>query len=170
VRTPHQNHHFYLIQPVMSQPTNTQLASKEGRMALAINSYKSGYFTSIREAAGTYDISESTLRTRLQGRPSRQEYRSVNHKLTAIEEQILVDWVLSIDERGSPVRTTLIRDMANLLLRKRAGPDASSTCIAGVRWPYNFVQRHDSLRARYNRKYDYKRALCAERVLSKLNT
>src|SRR3954469_12461411 len=100
----------------MSQPTSAKLASKEGRMALAINSYNSGYFTSIRSAANMYDVSESTLRTRLQGRPSRQEYRSINHKLTATEELTLVDWILSMDERGLPVRMASIRDMAILLL------------------------------------------------------
>ncbi|KFZ24810.1 hypothetical protein V502_00710, partial [Pseudogymnoascus sp. VKM F-4520 (FW-2644)] len=149
----------------MPQPTGVQLASKEGRMALAINSYNLGYFTSIRSAADTYDVPESTLRTRLKGRPSRQEYRSINHNLTDTEELILVNWVLSMDERGLPVRAALIRDMANLLLQKRTGTDASSTRTVGVRWPYNFVRRHDSLRTRYNRKYDYKRALCEDPIV-----
>ena len=144
----------------MSPPTSAQLASREGRMALAINSYKSGSFTSIRSAANTYGVPESTLRTRLQGRPSRQEIRSANLKLTDTEEQTLVNWILSMDERGLPVRIALIRDMANLLLQKRTSTDASSTRTIGPRWPYNFVRRHDSLQARYNRKYDYKRALC----------
>jgi len=136
----------------MSQPTSIQLASKEGRIALAINSYNLGYFTSIRSTADTYDVPESTLRTRLKGRPSRQEYRSVNHNLTDTEELILVNWILSMDERGLPVRTASIRDMANLLLQKRTGTDASSTRTVGVRWPYNFVRRHDSL----GKLYDYR--------------
>jgi hypothetical protein len=89
--TPHQNHQFYPIQPVMSQPTHTQLASKEGRMALAINSYKSGDFTSIREAAVTYDIPRSTLQARLHGRVSQQEIRSTNLKLTDMEELTLIN-------------------------------------------------------------------------------
>ena len=101
-------------------------------MALAIDSYKSGYFTSIREAAATYEVSYTTLRARLQGRVSRQEIRSANLKLTNTEELTLVDWILSIDERGLPVRTTLIRDIANLLLQKRTGTDASSTRQVGV--------------------------------------
>jgi hypothetical protein len=67
-----------------------------------------------------------------------------------------------MDERGLPVRTASIRDMANLLLQKRTGTDASETRMVGLRWPYNFVRRHDSLRACYNRKYDYKRALCED--------
>jgi hypothetical protein len=149
----------------MSPPTSAQLASKEGRMALAIKSYKSGSFTSIRSAANTYGIPESTLRSRLQGRPSLEEKRSANLKLTDTEEQTLVNWILSMDERGLPVRIALIRDMANLLLQKRTGTDASSTRTIGPRWPYNFVRRHDSLRTRYNRKYDYKRALCEDPIV-----
>ncbi len=45
----------------MSQPPSVQLASKEGRMALAIALYNSGYFTSIRGAADTYNVPELTL-------------------------------------------------------------------------------------------------------------
>ena len=75
----------------MSQPTSAQLLSKEGRMALAIDSYKSGYFTSIREAVATYEVSYTTLQARLQGRVSRQEIQSANLKLTNTEELTLVD-------------------------------------------------------------------------------
>jgi hypothetical protein len=75
----------------MFPQTGIKSASKEGRMAFAVNSYNTGRLTSIRGSANLYDVAESTLRTRLKGRPSRQEYWSVNHKLTAIEEQILVD-------------------------------------------------------------------------------
>ena len=149
----------------MPPPTTAQLASKEGRMALAINSYKSGYFTSIREAAATYDVPRSTLQARLHGRASQQEIRSTNLKLTNTEELTLVNWILSIDERGLPVCTASIRDMANLLLQKRTGTDASSTRTVRVQWPYNFVRRHDSLRTRYNRKYDYKRALYEDPIV-----
>ena len=115
-------------------------------MALAIDSYKSGYFTSIRSVANMYDIAESTLRTRFKGRPSRQEYRSVNRNLTDTEELTLVNWILSMDKRGLPVCTASIRDIANLLLQKRTDTDASSTRSVGARWLYNFVRRHDSLR------------------------
>ena len=149
----------------MSQPTSAESLSKEGRMALAINSYKSGYFTSKREAAASYEVSYTTLRARLEGRVSRQEIRSANLKLTDTEELTLVDWILSMDERGLPVRTTSIRDMANLLLQKRTSTDASSTRQVGIQWPYNFVRRHDTLQTRYNRKYDYKRALCEDPIV-----
>ena len=85
-------------------------------MALAINLYKLGYFTSIRKAATTYKVSYTTLRARLQGRVLQQEIRSTNLKLIDTEELTLVNWILSMDNRGLPVRTTLIQDIANLLL------------------------------------------------------
>ena len=149
----------------MSQPTTAQLASKEGRIAFAINSYKSGYFTSIRGAADAYDLPESTLQTRLKGTRPRSEIRSTNLKLTDTEELTLVNWILSMDERGLPTRTDSIREIANILLQKRTGLDANSTRSIGKQWAYNFVRRHDSLRARYNRKYDYKRALCEDPIV-----
>ena len=138
------------------------MTSKDSRMALALNAYKSGYFTSIRAAANTYDISECTLRARLRGRASRQEIRSVNLKLTDTEESTLIQWILSMSDRGLPVRTSHIRQMANLLLQKRSDSNEDKTCTVGQQWPYNFVRRHNSLQSRYNRKYDYQRAKCED--------
>jgi hypothetical protein len=125
----------------MSQPQNAQSSSKEGRIALAINAYKSGYFSSLRSAATTYDVPESTLRTRLKGRRARQETRSTNHKLSNTEELALVQWILSWSDRGLPLKISHIRQMANLLLQKR-NTDQGQTCKVGIKWPYNFVQRH----------------------------
>ena len=85
-------------------------------MTLALQAYKDGYFTSIRGAANAYDVPESTLRSRVKGCPTRGSLRSVNLKLTATEETTLVQWILSMDERGLPLRSTSIRQMANLLL------------------------------------------------------
>ena len=129
----------------MSQPISAQSLSKEGRMALAINSYKSGYFTSKRKAAASYKVSHTTLQAQLKGCVSQQEIQSANLKLTNTEELTLVDWILSMDEQGLLVRTTSIQDMANLLLQKQTGIDTSSTRQVGIQWPYNFVQCHDTL-------------------------
>src|SRR5450432_4626080 len=50
--------------------------------------------------------------------------------------------------------------MANLLLEKRSNSNSNSNpnSQVGQRWVYNFVQRHQALQTRYNRKYDYQRA------------
>jgi hypothetical protein len=139
----------------MAPPNQAQLGSKEGRIALAINAYRSGYFTSIRSAAVSYDIPRSTLQARLQGRAPRHEKRSANLKLTDTEELVLVQWILSMSDRGLLVRIAHIRQKADLLLQKRTGSGEGRAYQVGQQWAYNFVRRHPSLHTHYNRKYDY---------------
>jgi hypothetical protein len=79
-----------LIQPNISPPNNVQLAQKEDRIALAVQAFKEGYFSSLCTAAQTYDIPESILQGRVKGVVTRYDLRSVNSKLTATEESILV--------------------------------------------------------------------------------
>lgn len=131
-------------------------------MTLALQAYKDGYFTSIRGAANAYDLPESTLRSRVNGCPSRRDSRSANLKLTVIEETTLVQWILSMDERGLPPRAPSIQQMANLLLQKRSDKNQDNPLTVGTRWVYNFVKRHNSLQSRYNRPYDYQRAKCED--------
>jgi len=64
-----------------------------------------------------------------------------------------------MDQRGLAPRPESVRQMADLLLQKR-GPN--STTKVGGKWVYNFVQRHQALQTRYNRKYDYQRAKCED--------
>jgi hypothetical protein len=124
-------------------------------MALAINAYKLGYFTSKRCVAIAYDVPESTLRMRLLGTRTHQESRSVNLKLTETEKLTHVEWILSIANRGLPVCQASIREMANLLLQKQISTNNTLMRQVGQNWVYNFIKRHDSLKSKYNRKYDY---------------
>ena len=48
----------------------------------------------------------------------------------------------------------IIQQIATLLLQKQ-----SPNSTISVNWVYNFTWRQDALKSRYNRKYDYKRAL-----------
>ena len=131
-------------------------------MTLALQAYKNGHFTSVRGAADTYDVPESTLRSRVHGCSARRDLRSVNLNLTATEETTLVQWILSMDARGLPPRAPSVRQMANLLLQKRSDTDQDNPRTVGTSWVYNFVKRHNSLQSRYNRKYDYQRAKCED--------
>jgi hypothetical protein len=67
-----------------------------------------------------------------------------------------------MDQRGLPLRTDSVRQMANLLLQKRSQLDQDNTLTVGQRWVYNFVRRNDSLQSKYTRKYDYQRAKCED--------
>lgn len=140
------------------------MSSKEGRIALAINAYNTGYFTGIREAARAYNVPNTTLQQRLRGSQPRVEIRPKTTKLSPTEELALEQWILSMDNRGLPVQYCHIRDMAILLLQNRIGSSADALPSIGSKWPYNFVKRYASIKTRYNRKYDYKRAECEDPV------
>ena len=63
---------------------------KEGRLSLAVLSFKRDSFQSKRSLVATYDVLESTLRTRLRGILPKRETTLVNRKLSPIKEQSLV--------------------------------------------------------------------------------
>jgi hypothetical protein len=85
----------------------------------------------------------------------RRELRSLNCKLTEIEELTLVQWILSIDERGLLPRSDTVRQIADLLLQKRSDSSQGNHPTVGKLWVHNFVRRYKALNSRYNRKYNY---------------
>jgi hypothetical protein len=144
----------------MPPPTKAQLVQQEGRIALALEALKQGYFTSARAAANAYDVPKSTFQDRVNGLSMQVNHRPPNCKLSIAEETTLVQWILSMDQRGLPPRPDSIRQMANLLLEKRS--DSNSNRQVGKRWVINLVRRHHALQTRYTRKYDYQRAKCED--------
>jgi hypothetical protein len=139
----------------MSPPNPTHLVHQEGRIALAIEAFNQGHFTSIRAAAKSYDVPRSTLQYRIHKHPARRDSRPASCKLTDTEESTLVQWILSMDERGLPPRSNTVRQMANLL-QKRCQDQVDQL------WVHNFVRRHEALKSRYNWKYNYQRAKCED--------
>jgi hypothetical protein len=103
----------------MSQHQSSQLASKEGRILLAIQAFHKGQFKSLRAATKVYRVSYSTASDRLHGRATKTKLRSVYYKLTETEESSLINWILLMDECGLAPRVNTIRQMANLLLKRR---------------------------------------------------
>ena len=154
-----------LIQINMAPPNKTQLAQKEGRIALAVQAYKANRFLSKRACANAYDILESTLRRRVKGIKARCDSVPVNRKLTTSEESALIQWILSMDKRSLSSRRDTVEQMANLLLEKRSTLNQGKPLTVGQHWVYNFVQRHTALTSKYNRKYDYQRAKCEDPAL-----
>jgi Tc5 transposase DNA-binding domain/helix-turn-helix, Psq domain len=125
--------------PPRNKPNSVQ---QEGRIVLALDALKKGSFASIREAARSYDIPNSTLYDRIRDRPTRRDTRPTNCKLTETEELTLVQWILSMDQRGLAPRPDSVRQMANLLLQKRSNSNSDPNNQVGQNWVYNFVRRH----------------------------
>ena len=104
----------------------SQLAHKEGRIALALQAYRDGHFTGLREAANAYDILYSTFRYRVQEGRAKKGLRAVNAKLLVSEKKAFIKYILSIDERGLLVRSSSIKRIANLLFQKRSNIDPNN--------------------------------------------
>src|SRR5690242_4235633 len=95
---------------------NTPLA---GRIDLAIHCHHAYPEKSLRSLAAAYTIPYSTLRRRVKGAPIRGVTPHVNRKLTATEEQSIVEWILDLDCRGFSPGLTHIKQMADVLLAAR---------------------------------------------------
>jgi hypothetical protein len=131
----------------------------EGRIALAIYALGSGQCKSIRAAAKAYDVPRSTLQERYHGIRPQRETRPAACKLTITEEEVLLQRILDLDSQGFPPQLAIVRDIANLLLANRGQQPAPTI---GKNWVTNFVKRYPSLQTKYNRKYDYQRAMCED--------
>ncbi|RJE16844.1 Pogo transposable element, partial [Aspergillus sclerotialis] len=90
--------------PPIRSRTSRNSVEQEGRLLLAISAIQKKEIAAIREAARRFNVPKSTLRTRLRGAINRAETRANNHKLTEIEEDSLIQWILSMDQRGAAPR------------------------------------------------------------------
>ena len=116
-------------------------AQQEGRLLLARQAFQNNQFSSIRQAALAYNVPPKSLENRLNGRVARVNTRANNHKLTPTEEQVLIQWIISMDNRGYPPRVCAVQNAARLLLQQRVGPSAS----IGINWPTRFIKRQPTL-------------------------
>ncbi len=133
----------------------------EGQMLLAKEAIRKGQISSINKAAQLYSVPATTLRRRIKGRVARVDLRANGHKLTSIEEEAILKWILEMDDRGFPLTITGVRDAARIILQSRVGP----TGKIGLNWPNRFINRNPTLRSQYTRSYDYQRAKCEDPVL-----
>lgn len=101
--------------PPKSRAKIKDQVEQEGRVLLAISSLRKKEITNIREAARLYDVPRTTLQRRLNGSTNRAEKQANGLKLTKEEEESLVQWILSMDQRGAAPQPSHIQDMANIL-------------------------------------------------------
>ena len=134
----------------MATPQQQAALHKEGRLELAIQAYKQGHFQSYRVAAKTYDVDPKTLQRRLAG--VQPQLGSIPHNclLTPTEEESLIQWILSMDWRSMPPRVATIWHMVGLLVAQHKKPAS-----VGQNWVNSFIKQHDTLKSKYNHKYNY---------------
>jgi hypothetical protein len=143
----------------MPQRYVPQVPSNEADIQLAIYSIKAKQIQSEKRAASIYNIPRMTMRDRRAGKPARRDCQPNSKKLTQLEEEVIVSYILDLDRRGFAPTYEAVRDIANKLLAARGAGQV------GVHWPRNLVKRTDSLTTCFNRAYDRQRALCEDPAL-----
>ena len=93
--------------PIRSRSSRNSI-EQEGRILLAIQAINKQEITSVQEAANQFNVPRTTLRRRLAGCTNRHESRANSHKLTQIEEESLLKWILSMDSRGAAPRPATV--------------------------------------------------------------
>jgi hypothetical protein len=129
---------------------------QESRLILAIEALKKDTKLSVRSAANIYNIPETTLRHRRDGKKSRRDKSSNSRKLIDVEESVIVQRILDLDSRGFQPRQSDVREMADCLRTDR------NASLVGPRWAENFVKRHPQLKMAFRCQIDYQRAKCED--------
>jgi hypothetical protein len=140
----------------MQQQQDELPALQESRLQLALQAIERDPTLSQRRAARIYRIPRSTLSTRRAGTTFIRDCTPKLMNLLKTEEEVIVQHILDLDARGFPPQLAAVADIANSLRAER------HLGQVGVNWASTFVRRRPELKVKFNRKYDYKRALCED--------
>jgi hypothetical protein len=97
-------------------------SSTEARILLTLQALQNNQKLSVRRAADTYEVPRNTLRRRQDGIQSRRDTTQKSRRLSNLEEEIVVHFIVNLDSRGFPPRYSFIKEIANSLLADRNAP------------------------------------------------
>ena len=151
----------HLLRAMLPQQ-QPELLQREGRLFLVYAVYQRNPSQSVRALANSYDVAETTLRSRIRGTPAGHEIRRPDRKLQQSEEQNLVQWILDLGHRGFPPHIIDVRRTADTLLAARGQiPPPPPT---GKNWVSQFINTQPKLQMKWNRKFYSQRAKCEDPV------
>jgi hypothetical protein len=132
----------------MTRKLKPEMIESERRMSAAIEAVKLKQYISPEAAAPHFNVSAKTLRFRVNGRPSRQESRTTQQKVTPAAENELVQWITQLTITGYSPRHSVVREMAEELRLKYPPAEITNSNIGplGMDWVRNFLRRHPQLK------------------------
>src|SRR5437667_6135815 len=148
-RATFQYHCTFHIQHRIPPQQAIDLPPAEARVIIALKAIRNDKKLSVRAAAKIYEVPRTTLTRRRASRHTRRDTSPNSRKLTKLEEEAIVQYILKLGTRSFPPRLRDIEDMANRLLR------IYDVSPVGKIWANNFIKRQLELYTRYCRKYDY---------------
>jgi hypothetical protein len=146
----------------MDSTPRSESPQRGGRTLLATQSLKNKILQSQRRAAFLYNVPRTSLQRRLQSVPTIQAFNKQKRKLTLLEEESLVCWILDLDRRGFPPHIIDVRRIADVLLARR-GQDPPPQPV-GKNWASRFINNQPELQTKWNRKFHSQRARCEDPV------
>ena len=102
---------------------------------------------SVRSTAAAYNLSEATLRRRRKGATDRHTSHELYQRLSLLQEEFLVDWILEQDQHGYPPSHARAREMAARILLLNG-----DTAPLGNRWIQKFIKRNPRVASVIGRK------------------
>jgi hypothetical protein len=88
----------------------------EGRILLGLQALQNNPKLSLRRAAQIYNVNYWKLRRRNHGIQSQRDSIPKSRKLSDLEEQIIIQFIIDLDSQGFPSRLRFIEKIANSLL------------------------------------------------------
>src|SRR3954469_8434370 len=99
----------------MPPQRDAQTSYNEGTVQLTILALKRDDVQSEKRAAAIYKVPRTTLHARRAGRPSRRDCEPNSKRLTKLEEDSIVRYILDLDSRGIGATRAMVQDMASSL-------------------------------------------------------
>ncbi len=116
--------------------------SNEYQLQLVFQTFEKNFQLNVRKATRLYNILYSTLSIRINGVSTRTITIANSRKLTALEEEVVVQKVFDLDSRRFLPRIYDVEDIANRLLA------IYDIIYVGPYWVSNFVKRQLELHTR----------------------
>jgi hypothetical protein len=110
---------------------------------------------SIREASRRFNVPHSTLTDRYNGKLTRKDAHEHEQRLSAAQEEVLVEWVKTVGRRGMPLTTSTLRDFASNICQ----------VPVGTSWAKRFIARHPELKIRWTTGLEKCRAQSLNRTV-----
>jgi len=126
----------------------------------AIVAYRNGVYSSKRECARAFSLSERTLRRYLDGGVSRSTSHEYQQHLSLPEEKTLIKWITRLDKLGHAVSPAFARKLAFEIRSSRpklsSYPSTSSLPppLPGKRWIDKLRSRYPELKGAYTRQLE----------------
>lgn len=127
--------------------------AREVAIQSAINDFNAGLYPSQRAAAKAYNVPPPTLSARIRGTTDRAASHQHQQRLTPLQEDFLVEWILEEDARACPPSHARAREMANRILRMNGDNQP-----IGKHWLYHFIKRQPRIASVVGRKLEAQRA------------